>query len=339
MPRRVTAGSTGLPPRFWIIPALLLALKLSATAEVLEVNSIGLTVNNLDREVGFFSGVLSFRKISETKTSTGDSDELFGLTDAQTHSVDLALGSEKITLTEHLSRKGRPIPPDSRGNDLWFQHIAIVVRDMDAAYQALQSHKIKYVSTAPQTLPAWNKNAGGIQAFYFRDPEDHTLELIYFPPGKGDPKWRQAGTNIFLGIDHTAITVSDTEKSLGFYRDQLGMRVAGESENFGVEQEHLNQVFGARLRITALRAERGPGIELLEYITPPGGRPRPSDSAANDLIFWRTHLVFTGVDRLSPPSSIQRVSKSGAAESLIIRDPDGHALQLDNPHAVHARTE
>ena len=51
-----------------------------------------------------------------------------------------------------------------------------------------------------------------------------------------------------------AIVVADTDVSLAFYRDALGMRVAGSSENYGSEQEHLNNIFGARLRITALRA-------------------------------------------------------------------------------------
>ena len=44
-----------------------------------------------------------------------------------------------------------------------------------------------------------------------------------------------------------------------FTAARSGMRVAGESENYGDEQEHLNNVFGARLRITGLRALRGPG--------------------------------------------------------------------------------
>jgi catechol 2,3-dioxygenase-like lactoylglutathione lyase family enzyme len=69
---------------------------------------------------------------------------------------------------------------------------------------------------------------------------------------------------MFLGIDHTAIVVGNTDASLSFYRDMLGLRVAGESENYGTEQEHLNNVFGAQLRITSLRAAAGPGIELLE---------------------------------------------------------------------------
>lgn len=79
---------------------------------------------------------------------------------------------------------------------------------MDKAYEHLRRAKVKHVSTAPQTLPSWNKDAGGIKAFYFRDPEDHVVEIIWFPPGKGDPKWQRLGSKpgapLFLGIDHSA---------------------------------------------------------------------------------------------------------------------------------------
>ena len=212
---------------------------------------------------------------------------------------------------------------------------------MDEAYEHLRRQRVSYVSTAPQTLPEWNKGAAGIKAFYFRDPEDHVLEIIWFPQGKGDPKWQKETDELFLGIDHTAIVVSDTEKSLQFYRDLLGMRVAGESENFGVEQEHLNLVFGARLRITGLRAESGPGIEFLEYVTPPGGRALPQDAKPNDFVFWHTDLE---VDHLGDfvkklngrtirlvSTGIVDLSRTSVApvRSLIVRDPDGHALQLE----------
>src|SRR5215471_1473512 len=246
----------------------------------------------------------------------------------------LRLGDEQITLTEHLSRKGRLIPQDSRSFDRWFQHIAIVVSDMDKAYAHLLEHKVKHVSSAPQTLPEWNKDAGGIKAFYFRDPEEHVLEVIWFPSGKGNPKWQNSAGRVFLGIDHTAIVVSDTDKSLAFYRDRLGFKVVGGAHNFGPEQEHLNQVFGANLRITALRAERGPGIEFLEYIAPPGGRDLPSDSKANDLTFWNTDLVVDDLPDVTESlrrSDTKFVSKpSRNSQALIVRDPDGHALQLNS---------
>src|SRR5436190_1987994 len=148
------------------------------------------------------------------------------------------------------------------------ESVGMTVSDMDQAFQKLRALKVQYVSTGPQTLPPSIKAAAGIKAFYFRDPDQHNLEIIYFPPGKGDPRWQEKTDKLFLGIDHTAIGISNTDASLKFYRDLLGLRKAGESENFGTEQEHLNQVFGAHLRITGMRAASGPGIEFLEYLTP-----------------------------------------------------------------------
>lgn len=334
----------GVPTRFvGIALTVLLGLTVSVRAAVREVGAIGLTVNDLGRELTFFTNTLPFELISISNASGKEQDALLGLSRARLRIATLRLGDESITLTEHLGKKGRPIPQDSRSFDRWFQHIAIVVSDMDKAYARLLEHKVTHVSTAPQTLPEWNKDAGGIKAFYFRDPEDHVLEIIWFPPGKGDPKWQQPTDTLFLGIDHTAIVVSDTDRSLAFYRDALGMKVAGGAENYGVEQEHLNQVFGARLRITALRAERGPGIEFLEYITPPGGRALPAHAKANDLVFWHTGLVTDDVGVLAPKLraaggsvvSKHTVSlsdeRSAASRSVLVRDPDGHALQLMQP--------
>ena len=50
---------------------------------------------------------------------------------------------------------------------------------MDAAYARLHERKVLPVSTAPQTLPAWNQTAAGIRAFYFRDPDNHRLEIYW----------------------------------------------------------------------------------------------------------------------------------------------------------------
>ncbi|HET9274947.1 MAG TPA: VOC family protein, partial [Gemmatimonadales bacterium] len=223
--------------------------------------------------------------------------------------------------------------------DRWFQHIAIVVRDMEEAYRTLRTHRVRHASTGPQSLPASNPNAGGIRAFYFRDPDGHHLEVIWFPPGKGDPRWQRNRERLFQGIDHTAIVVSDTEQSLGFYRDLLGLAVAGESRNFGTEQEHLNNVEGASLRITALRAPGGPGIELLEYLTPRDGRPYPPDARPTDLVHWQTTLLLgsgeglgliagSGTRLVSRAVARPPEQRAGFARALLVRDPDGHALQL-----------
>jgi catechol 2,3-dioxygenase-like lactoylglutathione lyase family enzyme len=308
----------------------------SEAAAPVAVDAVELTVSDLDRTLDFYTNVLPFTKVSERELAGEPWEKLEGVFGARMRVARLKLGEESIELTEYLAPRGRPAPADARSNDRWFQHVAIVVSDMEKAYALLRAHKVTHASTGPQRLPDWNPNAGGIQAFYFKDPDGHPLEIIWFPKGKGDPRWQRANAPLFMGIDHTAIVVSDTEASLRFWRDTLGLRVAGTSENYGTEQEHLNNVFGARLRITGLRAARGPGIEFLEYLSPRDGRPYPGDEKANDLIHWQTRLVVTkakeaeaavrdGRFAFVSPGAVD-VPKEGAG--LVVRDPDGHAVEL-----------
>jgi catechol 2,3-dioxygenase-like lactoylglutathione lyase family enzyme len=307
---------------------------------VAAVAAVGMTVSDMDRSVEFYSNVLSFEKVSDVEVWGTDYEHVQGVFGLRMRVARMKLGSEFIELTEYLAPKGRPFPADSRGNDHWFQHIAIIVSDMDKAYERLRKHKVQHASTGPQLLPDWNPNAGGISAFYFKDPDGHFLEVLHFPAGKGDAKWRQPSNKLFLGIDHTAIVVSDTETSLKFYRDTLGMKIAGESENYGTEQEHLNNVFGARLRITSMHAASGPGIEFLEYLAPRDGRPMPLDEKANDLLHWQTRLFTTNVETATQQLragkytfvSSGAVSLSeptlGFTKAVLVRDPDGHVMQI-----------
>jgi len=306
---------------------------------VTAVDSIGMTVSDMDRAVEFYSNVLTFEKVSDTEVTGPDYERLQGVFGLRMRVVRMRLGDEFLELTEYLAPQGRPIPVDSRSNDRWFQHIAIIVSDMDQAYQRLRQHKIRHASTGPQRIPDWNKGAAGIRAFYFRDPDGHNLEILSFPADKGQAKWHRTD-RLFLGIDHTAIVVGDTGASLRFYRDHLGMTVTGESENYGTEQEHLNNVFGARLRITSLRAAAGPAIEFLEYLTPRDGHPYPADEKANDLVHWQTKmrtddtraagaaLSADGARFVSPGDVTLSDRALGFGQGLLVRDPDGHAVQV-----------
>jgi len=297
---------------------------------VSEVDSIGITVSDLDKSVEFYTKVLSFEKISETEVDGPEYEHLEGVFGLRMRTARLRLGDEFIELTEFLAPRGRPVPVDTRANDRWFQHIAIITSDMNRAYKWLRENKVQHASSGPQRLPEWNKNAGGIQAFYFRDPDGHFLEVLVFPPDKGDARWHANG-KLFLGIDHTAIVISDTDASLKFYRDVLGLHVVGESENYGPEQERLNNVFGARLRITSLRAASGPGVEFLEYLAPGDGRPYPPEEKANDLVHWQTKFLGTSVARAAQDLQKFRsvfISTGVVANSIVVRDPDGHPVQF-----------
>jgi catechol 2,3-dioxygenase-like lactoylglutathione lyase family enzyme len=309
------------------------------TLPVTAVDSIGITVSDMDRAVDFYTRVLTFERVSDVEVAGREYELLEGVFGARLRVVRLRLGDEFLELTEYLAPKGRPVPADLRPNDRSFQHAAIIVSDMDAAYRRLRAHGVEHASTGPQRLPDWNVNAGGISAFYFRDPDRHFLEILHFPAGKGLDKWHRSD-RLFLGIDHTAIVVGDTDQTLRLYRDAFQMRVAGESENYDTEQEHLNNVFGARLRITAIRAAQGPGIELLEYLAPRDGRPAPSDLHANDITHWQTTLLtgapeaINGLLRqrifslVSPDVVRLPTAAVGLSRAVLIRDADGHGLRI-----------
>jgi len=308
--------------------------------ELARVGSIGFTVADLDRSVAFFTEVLGFGLTDQAERLGEAEERLSGVFGARVRIARLALGTDTLELSQYLAPEGRPLQVDSRANDRWFQHVAIVVSDMDRAYATLRAHKVRHASTGPQRLPDANPNAGGIRAFYFKDPDGHFLEAIWFPAGKGDPKWRRGpGAPTFLGIDHTAIVVDDTEASLAVYRDLLGFRVVGQSRNYGPEQAHLNNVEGASLLITGLRLSAGPGVELLEYLSPRDGRAYPADARANDVVHWQITLVAQGGDAvgLAATSGLRLVSTGateitdravGFARGVVARDPDGHALRV-----------
>ena len=308
-------------------------------AQVNKVAAIGITVKDMNRAEKFYEEVLGFKKIADQEYSGAAYEKLEGIFGLHSRVVKLQLGDEFIELTDYLTAGGRSIPEDQKSNDLFFQHIAIVVSDMDKAFVQLKKYNVEFVSTAPQTLPITNVAAAGIKAFYFHDADNHNLELIWFPKGKGNPKWQNSNNKIFLGIDHTAIGVSNTENSQKFYMDILGIERKGDSWNFGTEQEHLNNVEGASLHITGFRAAEGPGVEFLQYLKPGPGKMYPADTRADDIWFWQTTLFTNDAASLYnklKASNYAFVSKelvlnneNGVnTKSFIVKDPDGHAMLI-----------
>ena len=270
---------------------------------------ISRVVSDLDRAEAFYRDGLRFRVIAQGHSDHGTLAAL-GVGDIGAVEVVMRLGAQEIALVQ-FARRGRPYPRDSRCDDLWFQHLAIVVNDMDLAYAHLSSHAgwCPISEGGPQLLPP---SSGAVRAFKFRDPDGHPLELIWFPPGQGRAVWHQKVSGaLFLGVDHSALSVASTPRSLAFYR-ALGLQESGRSLNRDPAQERLDGVSGARVRVTSLRpvSAASPGLELLSY-RPPGrtaGMIFPNDLVTD----WVTLAV-----RPSPNIS-----------SCAIQDPDGHRLIL-----------
>lgn len=291
-----------------------------------QVLGVMLTVSDLEKMRAFFTTLLGCQDLG-----TSDLDgELFGMPGADAQLAILKLGEQHVYLLA-FDQPGKPYPP-TRGNDHLFQHMAIVVSDLEEAHDLLTKQGITPISEGPVTIPEWNEPAAGIKAFYFRSPENHPLELIYFPPKKGRTLWQEKD-RLFLGIDHTALTVYHTDQSLSFYRDLLGMQVFGESLNHGPTQEALSGVAGAKVRITGLGFPKAEamGVEFLHYLHPDGGKPTPA-LQGNDL--GCTYTVIQVVD----PKKWEKLAQSSGKftprtpkeirAAYVTQDPDLHRVLI-----------
>ncbi|MEB3301265.1 MAG: VOC family protein [Cyanobacteriota bacterium] len=317
------------------------------------IASIGFTCSDLVATTTFFCEGLGFRCLgAPLELRGGPYSDLLGLGAAVIRLQRLGIGAETFELTQILdpgpgNRPGRPIPLDSKSHDLWFQHICLVVSDLESALDRLRTYRPlgsgDAISSAPQRLPQWNSSAAGIMAYKFRDPEGHPLELLQFPPDKGDPRWHAcAATGPVLGIDHSALGIADTDASCRFYEGLLGLRIGGDGVNHGPEQERLDGLAGARVRITSHRCPEGAGIECLEYREPRGGRPMPADHGPQDCAHWQVRLRVADLAAVAARAGDgggQILSGGivdlggqapfiGAKRALQLADPDGHRLQL-----------
>jgi catechol 2,3-dioxygenase-like lactoylglutathione lyase family enzyme len=246
-----------------------------------------------------------------------------GATDGA-RSLRLSLGAQEIELLA-FAEPGRPYPPGIDGNDPRFQHLAVVVRDMRTAFARLSAESgwTPITRGEPQRLP---ERSGGVTAFKFRDPDGHPLELLEFPADRTPARWQAPRTAApCLGIDHSAISVAATRRSIAFYA-ALGFSVVGQSLNHGSEQERLDGLTGAVAEVTALAnpAAPPPHLELLGYRAPPA-RPAPRPGR-NDIA--ATRLVIE-IDDLPLARGLQGAAAERMGNgTLLVQDPDGHALWL-----------
>jgi len=325
------------------------------------ISSVGNNCTNAEASSQWYCETLGFQELDRANFSGAWLADLLGVPNVSIERRRLGLGEETLELwqfdpditAENDNDLGSQVSCPA-GNDAAFQHICIVTTDLHQAFAAGACHS-RQISSEPQRLPDWNPGAGGIWAVKFEDPDGHPLELLQFPPGKGDRRWQQGPPssenlgrgqaprvgNLCLGLDHTAISVKDTQRSLRFYVETLGMNMAGQGHNHGPEQDRMDGMVGTDVLISSLQpAVKGMGIELLNYLKPDGGTgPRPNPQAW-ERGEWRISAVVDDLvdlhQRLQANSEIEhlgplvRVPTGFGPGNLAckLRDPDGHGLLL-----------
>ncbi|HKW53704.1 MAG TPA: VOC family protein [Stellaceae bacterium] len=293
-----------------------------------------LTTADAERLAAFYGDALGFERVAAEERGGRGFARLMGIDEARARVALLRLGRQEVELVA-FAAPGEPYPAEVAGNDLAFQHMAIVVSDMQAAYARLREKGgwTPITRPEPQRLPA---SSGGVAAFKFRDPEGHPLELLEFPAGSVPPAWQGAAeAGPCLGIDHSAISVRDTARSVAFY-ERLGFAVTAWSLNRGIEQERLDGVPGAVVEVTALGYPGAvpPHLELLSYRIPaprPAARLRSNDVAATRLVLEVDELPELARRLESASAAVVSsgvVSNDRGRRAVLLRDPDGHALCL-----------
>lgn len=315
-------------------------IRTKKSIDIQTIDTVALTVSNIDLSLNFYVKALGFKLVADITLDPSENSSLYTLFSSRCRIATLQLGSEFIELIQFLDLKSSPIPADSRCHDLWFQHIAIVVSDMELAYEHLKSFAFEPISNGPQTLHPQKEPDEGIQAFKFRDRDRHSLELICFPDTEKSDKWNQINGKLFLGIDHSAIAVSDTDKALRFYRNILGMKGNTSNLQAGSGQAKLDAFPSARVWITPLRATGSKiGIELLDYVSPRTGRSIPNNWSIDHLSHMHVVLEVKDIDaslellkqqwiKIISPCPVKFPSDYRYSQGAFIRDPDDRSLLL-----------
>jgi catechol 2,3-dioxygenase-like lactoylglutathione lyase family enzyme len=300
---------------------------------VRKLSRIILICREAEQLAEFYIRAFGFVHVEDSPKSDLGFAELIGFANGQVRFKSLRLGNQVISLAE-TQPPGRSYPKDVPNWDPRFQHFAIVASDMAAAYANLQAvpNWTPISIDGPQVLPP---SSGRVTAFKFRDPEGHPLELLAFPRGATPAHWEVKSGSLCLGIDHSAISVTDTSRSVAFY-SRLRLARTASTLNVGPEQEKLDNLVGAVVEVTALAIpmQAVPHVELLCY----RGKSDRRELSTNGNDVVATQLVFQvegdGLDAIVAPShdtTICRLSSvEGARLRALLRDPDGHLLCIES---------
>ena len=138
-------------------------------------------------------------------------------------------------------------------------------------------------------------------------------------------------------LDHVSVTVSDMDRSLGFYCNLLGLK---EVERHRLEGETISKMAGKPdviMEVVRLEAPETPGVmlDLQQYVTP---ESKVSDAQLGDVAHshfcfgvpdvWAAYrdLKAKGVEFVSEPVSFDL--EWGIVYVVFFKYPDGFVLEL-----------
>lgn len=164
-----------------LLPARAQSLNVYAAAKraaVTGVESVGMTVSDMDASVEFYTRVLTFEKVSDVEVAGEEYERLQGLFGVRMRVVRLRLGEETIELTEYLAPKGRPAPADLRANDLLHWQTGLVTENAEGLAESLSRAHYSFVSDGVTSING--KALGFRRGFLVADPDGHVMRVAEY---------------------------------------------------------------------------------------------------------------------------------------------------------------
>ena len=134
-----------------------------------------ITVSNLEQSIAFYRDLLGLELLftEESERSQDDRSKALGIAGAKVKLAILWAGNSRVELIEYVASQGRPY--DRKNNDVGAMHIAFQVEDIEAVYQRMVDHGVRFTAP-PATIPAGPM--AGWRWTYFFDPDGVSLEII-----------------------------------------------------------------------------------------------------------------------------------------------------------------
>jgi catechol 2,3-dioxygenase-like lactoylglutathione lyase family enzyme len=146
------------------------------------VHHAGVTVESLDRALGFYRDVLGLEVFAVAERTDATIGQIVGYQGAR---IKLAFcgvpgDSARVELLEYLEPRGQ-----SGGGDTsrpGTGHVCFRVSEIEALYRRIV--EAGYAPRSPAPVEITEGPNAGARAFYVRDPDGYTVELFQPPPGR-----------------------------------------------------------------------------------------------------------------------------------------------------------
>lgn len=270
----------------------------------LHVTQIGCNTSDLAGTLRLFSDAFGFVSAGGNG-AWGDTMKLQGLSSDDRALLWFMVGSQKyfnLEFIHHTSPVQRPKRGGWKASDHGWNRFGISVTDFDACLATLAANRI-----TTMTPPLVER---GLRRVAFIEPFIQVVVELFE---------KRAPEVSGPAIVYAASSVSDLEPARRFYRDVIGLSIAGDNPLHCPEHEALWGLAGAERDTFVAKAAGDVLVEVVEYKNPKG-RPRPADYRMSDQgmvnisIGSREHVDVVGL--------IERTQAAGVMAPLV-RNSDG----------------